>query len=92
MDYELEGKTVVVTGAAQGIGAEITTSLLNQGAYVIAIDLNVKLILLVRMSIVDRTAVKRRYPERKPAMFAGFIRACQAEMFIKVLSRFSPVF
>ncbi|MBS3149369.1 SDR family oxidoreductase [Candidatus Woesearchaeota archaeon] len=39
MDYELEGKTVVVTGAAQGIGAEITTSLLNQGAYVIAIDL-----------------------------------------------------
>ena len=59
---------------------------------VIAIDLNVKLILLVRMSIVDRTAVKRRYPERKPAMFAGFIRACQAEMFIKVLSRFSPVF
>lgn len=39
MDYGLEGKTYVVTGAAQGIGAEISLRLLNQGARVLAIDL-----------------------------------------------------
>src|SRR3989344_1353853 len=39
MEFGLKGKNIVVTGAAQGIGAAITRSLLDQGAYVYAIDL-----------------------------------------------------
>lgn len=39
MDYGLEGKTYVVTGAAQGIGAEITMKLLRQRGRVFGVDL-----------------------------------------------------
>lgn len=36
----LEGKTVIVTGGAAGIGGAITTELTERGAYVVAVDLN----------------------------------------------------
>lgn len=41
MDYQLAGKTVIVTGGASGIGLETTEQLLAEGANVIAVDLNV---------------------------------------------------
>ena len=37
MDYELKGRTCLVTGASAGIGAGITRLLADQGAKVIAV-------------------------------------------------------
>ena len=37
---DLKGKTIVVTGAASGIGAETAATLAAEGASVIAVDRN----------------------------------------------------
>src|SRR4051794_34867311 len=38
--FSLDGRAAVVTGAASGIGAATTASLLEQGAAVVAVDLD----------------------------------------------------
>ena len=40
MNIEFEGKTVIVTGAAHGIGRAIAASFVTQGAQVFACDVN----------------------------------------------------
>jgi len=40
MDLKLEGKLVVVTGAARGIGAETAKVFVQEGARVLLVDLN----------------------------------------------------
>ena len=38
--WDFEGKTVVVTGAAQGIGKEVATGIIKGGGHVVILDLN----------------------------------------------------
>ncbi len=40
MSFKFENKTVVVTGAAAGMGEQITKDLISQGATVVAVDIN----------------------------------------------------
>lgn len=48
------GKTIIVTGAANGIGREITLQLLNKGAHVIALEISMKAL----VELVDAAAEK----------------------------------
>ncbi len=47
-------KTIIVTGAANGIGREITLQLLNKGAHVVALDISMKAL----VELVDAAAEK----------------------------------
>jgi len=49
--YNFNGKRVLVTGAASGIGKEISQHLTRQGAHVIALDLNEKLLKVLNEEI-----------------------------------------
>jgi len=37
--FELKGKTAVVTGGARGIGAAVVKAFVEEGAYVVSLDL-----------------------------------------------------
>ena len=64
----LEGKTVVVTGGASGIGAAVVDEFLNQGCNVVVSDLTEKesdnnKLLYVKCNVTKRSDVKEIVPE-----------------------------
>ena len=66
MNKELSGKTVLITAAAQGIGRATTELFINEGATVIATDLNVESLAVLEseqcsvhcMDVTDKAAIE----------------------------------
>lgn len=51
MSYNFENKTVVVTGAAAGMGEQITKDFISQGATVVAVDININALVELKKNI-----------------------------------------
>jgi NAD(P)-dependent dehydrogenase (short-subunit alcohol dehydrogenase family) len=81
--FEVKGRVIVVTGAASGIGYELTTDLLSLGAHVVALDVDGAKLSQMSAAVGDRSLA---------TICADIRRRMQVEMATdEVLKRFQQV-
>jgi NAD(P)-dependent dehydrogenase (short-subunit alcohol dehydrogenase family) len=68
MDYQLAGKTAIVTGGASGIGLETVRQMLGEGANVVAVDVNIDGLESLESTQLRRLRLDLTDPETAPAV------------------------